>query len=85
MQTIVVSDELLNKLEELCQEGGYASIDTWLEEAVESQFTSLRRKKAEEIAGRIRKGFHNRGHTEEEILKDFETFRERLRSDADPA
>ena len=85
MQTIAIPDELLNKLEELCREGGYASIDTWLEEAVESQFISLRRKKAEEIAGRIRKGFHDRGRTEEEILKDFETFRERLRRDADPA
>ena len=52
---------------------------------MENQFTSLRRKKAEEIAGRIRKGFHNRGHTEEEILKDFEVFRERLKIDAGPA
>ena len=85
MQTILISDELLNKLEELCREGGYESVDTWLEEAVASQFTSLRRKKAEQIARRIRKGVRNRGHTEEEILKDFETFRERLRRDADPA
>ena len=85
MQTIVISDELLNKLEELRREGGYESIDTWLEEAVESQFTSLRRKKAEVIAGRIRKGLHNRGHAEEDILKDFEAFRERLRNDASPA
>ena len=85
MQTIMIPDELLHKLEELCREKGYESIDTWLEEAVESQFASLRRKKAEEIAGRIRRGFHERGYTEEEILKDFETFRERLRDDVGPA
>ncbi len=84
MQTIAVSDELLDKLEELRREGGYLSVDAWLEEAVESQFASLRRKKAEGIARRIGEGLDNRGHTEEEILNDFEVFRERLRSDAGP-
>lgn len=82
MQTIEIADELLQKMKELCREAGYDSVDTWLEEAVESQFASLQRKKAEGIATRIRDGLRSRGHTEAEILKDFEVFRERLGRDA---
>lgn len=84
MQTIEISNELLKKLKELCREGGYESIDAWLEEVVESQFAAMRRKKAEGIARRVRQGLYSRGHTEEELLKDFEVFRERLGRDAGP-
>ncbi len=83
MQTIVVSDKLLIKLKELCQEGGYDSVDAWLEEAVEHQMATLRRQKAEEIARRIRQGLQSQGHTEEEILSDFEAFRRQRECEAD--
>ena len=82
MQTIEIADELLRKMKELCREGGYDSVDIWLEEAVENQFVALRRKKAEGIAQRIREGLHSQGYTEAEILNDFEVFRERLRRNA---
>ena len=82
MQTIEIADELLHKIKELSQEGGYGSIDAWLKEAVENQFAILHRQKAEGIAGRIREGLHGRGHTEVELLNDFEAFRERLNRDA---
>ena len=79
MQTISVSEELLDRLKVLCQEEGYESLEVCLEKAVEKQFSDLRRRKAEGIAKRIREGLAERGHTEEEILRDFETFRQRLR------
>jgi Arc/MetJ-type ribon-helix-helix transcriptional regulator len=82
MQTIEIADELLDKMKELCREGGYDSVDAWLKEAVEDQLISLRRGKAEGVAKLIREGLHSRGHTEEEILNDFEVFRARLRRDA---
>lgn len=85
MQTIEISNDLLNKLKELCREGGYENIGTWLEETVENQFTAVRRQRAEGIAKHIREGLYSRGHTEEEVLNDFKVFRERLRRDAGPA
>ena len=85
MQTIEISEEVLRKIEDLCREGGYDSLDAWLEAAVDSQLTTLRLSKAEKIAGRVSEGLRERGHTEDEILKDFEVFRERLRGDGDPA
>ncbi len=85
MQAIDVSDELLCRLDELRKEGGYKDIETCLAEAVEHQLTELRRQKAEGIANRIRQGLTERGHTEEEVLKDFEAFRLRLRQDGSPS
>ena len=85
MQTIEISDELLSKIEGLCREGGYDSLDAWLEAAVDIQFTSLRQSKAEKIAARVSDGLRERGHTEDEILRDFELFRERLSRNADSA
>ena len=85
MQTLEIADELLHKMKELCREGGYDDVDAWLEEAVDNHFAALRQKKAEGIVERIREGLHSRGHTEAEILNDFEEFRERLRQDAGQA
>ena len=79
MQTISVSEELLDKLKVLCREEGHESLEVCLEKAVERQFSDLCRRKAEGIAGRVREGLAERGHTEDEILRDFETFRQRLR------
>lgn len=76
MQAIDISDELLCRLDELRREGGYEDIESCLKKAVEYQLIELRRKKAERIAQRIRQGLVERGHTEEEILKDFEAFRQ---------
>ncbi len=78
MQTISVSEEVLDKLKVLCQEEGYESLEICLEKAIERQFSGLHRRKAEGIARRIREGLSERGHTEEETLRDFEAFRQRL-------
>ena len=77
MQAIDVSDELLRRLDELRREGGYENIETCLQDAVDHQLTEVRRQKAEGIANRIRQGLVERDHTEEEILKNFEAFRQR--------
>ena len=79
MQTISVSEESIDKLKVLCREEGHESLGVCLEEAVGRQLSDLRRRKAERIAKRIQEGLAERGHTEEEILRDFETFRKRLR------
>lgn len=80
-----MSDELLRRLDELRKEGGYKDIETCLIETVERQLTELRRQKAEGIAKRIRQGLAEKGYTEDEILKDFEAFRQRLRQDGSPS
>ena len=79
MQTLEISETVLDKLKVLCEEAGYESLQACLEQVVERQFSDLRRQKAEDIAARIRKGLSERGHTEAEILRDFEIFRQRLR------
>lgn len=78
MQTIGVSEEVLDKLKVLCQEEGYESLEICLEEVVERQFSVLHRRKAEGIANRTREGLAERAHTEEEVLRDFEAFRQQL-------
>lgn len=85
MQTIDISEDLLSKLNALCREGGYESLEVCLDKAVERQFSDLRRRKAEGIAERIRQGLSEKGHSEEEILKDFDAFRDRLRQNGSTA
>ena len=41
-----------------------------------------RRQRAEQIARRISQGLAERGHTEEELLRDFAAFRQRLGEEA---
>lgn len=79
METIHISESLLEKLGKLRQEGGYETIESGLEHAVEYRLLELRRQKAEKISGQIREGLARKGHTENEILKDFEVFRQQLR------
>jgi hypothetical protein len=79
METIQISEFLLEKLKKLRQEGGYATIERGLEHAVEQYLLELRRQKAEKNSDQIREGLAQRGHTEDEILRDFEAFRKRLR------
>lgn len=78
MEAIEVSGVLLEKLSELKEEGGYGSLETGLEKAIEHHLGDLRRQKAENISKQIRQGLAERGHTQEEVLKDFEAFRERI-------
>lgn len=55
----------------------HKNVEVCLKQAVERQLAELRRQKAERVAKRIWQGLAERGHTEEEILKDFEAFRQR--------
>lgn len=82
METLAISEELQRRLGELCREGGYESMEQCLAQVVDGRLVELRRQRAEQIARRIRQGLTERGHTEEEVLRDFEAFRQRLREDA---
>lgn len=82
MQTLAISEELQRRLDELCRVGGYESLEQYLAQVVDGRLVELRRQRAEQIARRIRQGLIDRGQTEEEVLRDFETFRRRLREDA---
>ena len=67
METIQLSNEILEKLGKLCHAGGYETIAQGLEHAIDHHLSELRRQQAE------------KNLTEDEILKDFEIFRENLR------
>ena len=85
MEAIEISSALLEKLSELRREGGYPSLGAGLEKAVEHHLGELRRQKAEKISNQVRQGLTKRRHTEDEVLKDFEAFRERLDGGLGPA
>lgn len=73
METIQLSNEILEKLGKLCQAGGYETIAQGLEQAIDHHLLELRRQKAEKRGKNYKKNL-----TEDEILKDFEIFRENL-------
>ena len=56
METIRLSNEILEKLRKLCQAGGYETIAQGLEQAIDHHLLELRRQRAE----KIRKKFDRR-------------------------
>ena len=81
MKTIQLSNAILEKLGELRQVGGYETITQGLERAVDHHLLELRRQRAEKVGKKIRKKLKEKGLTENDILKDFEIFREKLRQE----
>ncbi len=81
MKTIQLSNAILEKLGELRQVGGYETITQGLERAVDHHLLELRRQRAEKVGKKIRKKLKEKGLTEDDILKDFEIFREKLRQE----
>ena len=81
METIQLSNAILKKLGELRQVGGYETITQGLEQAVDHHLLELRRQRAEKVGKKIRKKLKEKGLTEDDILKDFEIFREKLRQE----
>lgn len=81
MKTIQLSNAILEKLGELRQVGGYETITQGLERAVDHHLLELRRQRAEKVGKKIRKKLREKGLTEDDILKDFEIFREKLRQE----
>ena len=81
METIQLSNAILEKLGELRQAGGYETITQGLEQAVDHHLLELRRQRAEKVGKKIRKKLKEKGLTEDDILKDFEIFREKLRQE----
>ncbi|MCY3868199.1 MAG: hypothetical protein OXG87_01505 [Gemmatimonadetes bacterium] len=79
METIRLSNEILEKLGKLCQAGGYKTIAQGLEHAIDHHLLELRRQRAEKRGKKVRKKLQEKNLTEDEILKDFEIFRENLR------
>ena len=79
METIRLSNEILEKLGKLCQAGGYETIAQGLEHAIDHHLLELRRQRAEKRGKKVRKKLQEKNLTEDEILKDFEIFRENLR------
>ena len=69
MQIIQTSEELLGKIEDLWEPGRMARSGC----GQPAYLTSP--EQARRIAA---EGLHEQGHTEDEILRDFEIFRERL-------
>ncbi len=74
METIRLSNEILEKLGKLCQAGGYETIAQGLEHAIDHHLLELRRQRAEKRGKKLQE----KKLTEDEILKDFEIFRENL-------
>ncbi len=79
METIRLSNEILEKLGKLCQAGGYETVAQGLEHAIDHYLLELRRQKAEKRGKKIKTRLQEKNLTEDEILKDFEIFRENLR------
>ena len=76
METIQLSNAILKKLGELRQAGGYETISQGLEHAIDHHLLELRRQKAEKMGKKIKRKLKEKGLTEDDILKDFEMFRE---------
>ena len=81
MKTIQLSNAILEKLGELRRAGGYETITQGLEQAVDHHLLELRRQRAEKVGKKIRKKLKEKGLTEDDVLKDFEIFREKLRQE----
>lgn len=81
METIQLSNAILEKLGELRQAGGYETISQGLEKAVDHHLLELRRQRAEKTTKKIKRKLKEKGLTEDDILKDFEIFRENLRQE----
>ena len=81
MKTIQLSNAILKKLSELRRAGGYETITQGLERAVDHHLLELRRQRAEKVGKKIKKKLQEKGLTVDDILKDFEIFREKLRQE----
>lgn len=81
METIRLSNAILKKLGELRQAGGYETISQGLEHAIDHHLLELRRQKAEKMGKKIKRKLKEKGLIEDDILKDFEIFREKLRQE----
>ncbi len=57
METIRLSNEILEKLGKLCQAGGYETIAQGLEHAIDHHLLELRRQRGEKRGEKIRKNY----------------------------
>ena len=82
MATVVISDELLQQAKQAAITAGYASPDLLIEEAIAQKIESLRSEASDRLTQHIRERMISAGLSEEEILADFEEFRQSLYKEA---
>jgi hypothetical protein len=81
VKTVAVQDQLFERVEEAARKAGYIGVEDFVTEALEEKMLRLKRERFASAADRIRARREELGVTEEEILADFERFRDELQAE----
>ena len=80
--TITIPDSIVPKIKEAAQKKGYKSTEEFILHIIEEKLLELSdQSMIVEITDRVRNGLKRKGISEEEMMNDFEQFREKLRND----
>jgi hypothetical protein len=76
VQLVQIPDDLLREADRAAREAGFSTTDEFISWAVADKVRELRQAVFEEVTDRVREGLSERGLTPEEVLEDFEQFRQ---------
>ncbi|MFQ6031774.1 MAG: ribbon-helix-helix domain-containing protein [Candidatus Zixiibacteriota bacterium] len=76
--TISLPEKLVSSIDEVLKKGEFKSFDQFIEKAVKDRLLALKRKRLAELPDDVERLIKETGITEEEILTDFEAFRDKL-------
>jgi 4-hydroxy-3-methylbut-2-enyl diphosphate reductase IspH len=78
MATIAISDELAYQAKLVAARAGYSTPESLIEEAIRQKLVQLQAEESQRLTQRIRNKMQEKGISEEEIVADFERFRQSL-------
>jgi len=78
MAIIAISDELVHQAKLLAARAGYSTLESLIEEAIRQKLIQLQAEESQLLTQQIRDKMQEKGISEEEILADFERFRQSL-------
>lgn len=77
--TIALPDMLIPKISQAAKDEGFDKVDDFVAQTLEEKLRALEHKrKFFEVSDRVRAALEKKGISEEEILADFEKFRDKL-------
>ena len=82
MATIAISDELARQARVIATRAGYPTPESLIEEAIRQKLVQLQAEESQRLTQRIRNKMQEKGISEEEILADFERFRQSISKEA---
>jgi hypothetical protein len=78
MTMIAIDDDLLSKARQEAARAGFPTVDEYVAHLLAREIDEARRRRLRESTAQTRKAMLAAGLTEEEILEDFERFRDEL-------